>query len=70
MQIQDPIEEQSETPELAEEKPELQAKPEIKETKELRMQAAQYLETPIDGSFIRTLKSFAAWLKQQLAKLD
>lgn len=66
MQTLDPIEEQAETPELNNEEPESQTKPEIKETKELRMQAAQYLETPIDGSFIKTLKSFAAWLKQQL----
>ena len=47
---------------------EFTATPETKESDDLRVKAAAYLENS-DGkrSFIQTLKSFAAWVAQQLA---
>jgi len=58
-------------PGIYKDRPEKKISKETKETHELRLKAAQYLENS-DGkrSFVRTLKSFAAWLKQQLADDD
>lgn len=58
-------------PEIPENQIENKPSKEIKESNELRSKAAGYLENS-DGkrSFVQTLKSFAAWLKQQLADDD
>ena len=50
--------------------PSIEKKGEIRETKELRQHAAQYLENSGESrTFIQTLKSFAGWVSDQLAKL-
>ncbi|MBI2607695.1 MAG: hypothetical protein HYW51_02635 [Candidatus Doudnabacteria bacterium] len=64
----DPIEQRAETPEsTAETEQAVSEKRETKETPELRAKAAQYLENS-DGkrTFVQTLKSFAAWLADQI----
>jgi phosphorylcholine metabolism protein LicD len=58
-------------PERYEDQAENEVSSELKESDEFREKAVEYLENS-EGqrSFVQTLKSFAAWLKQQLADLD
>jgi hypothetical protein len=56
---------------ITKESPELKPRVEAgRETESERIQGAQMLETPADGSFVHALQTFVAWVTDLLADKD